>query len=204
MSKTIQLNNQLLRRYLQSLGYSVPDAQLHLIGIRGAVPTGPDTLQLVENVPNRYNDSIGTFGTHLQMFRGSVDPGATWTENPSNPNGCAHLLNGAWRYRRGLHRGKPALVQAAPVKVWRDKDKDYARDPHEMVDTGWFGINGHAGGSAPTVDANSAGCQVTAGGWTGKPWTTYRDLVYAAPQELFWYFLVDGSDLAKFAEKGVA
>lgn len=204
--KTIVLTNQLLRDYLvQKRGAERPaEGKLHLIGIRGAVPvsaapTGCVAVQLIRNTPNDYNDAIGVFGTELRLFTGSVDPGSTWTLRPSNPNGCAHLLNGHWRYQLGPHRGKPALVQAGPVKVWRDRDRDHARDPHEMVDTGWFGINIHAGGVSPDVDAYSAGCQVIHGGWAGKPWKTFYGLCKASGQRTFDYYLVDGAGLAEFA-----
>lgn len=201
---TLTLTNDLLRDYIvERLGQPRPEpGRLHLVGIRGTLPVGTRDLRPVANVPNRYNDAIGCFGTHLELFTGTVDPGSTWTLNPSNPEGCAHLLNGRWEYRLGLHRRKPALVQAAAVKVWRDRDRDGARDPHEIVDEGWFGINGHAMGARPSIGAHSAGCWGPSGGWTGKQWLAFYGLCKAANdagQKTFHYYLFDGAGLLEFA-----
>jgi hypothetical protein len=77
------------------------------------------------------------------------------TDPSTGAPGRAELAPGVWRYRIGIHGlSKPkaqrykALVQAAPVSV--------RRDGRDGLDTGWFGINIHRGGSAST---GSAGCQ---------------------------------------------
>lgn len=191
----IEITNNLIRSYLERLGHAAAPGRLHILGLRGADCLGPTTITRNRNEPNRYNDTICLFGTHLECFRATVDPGRTWTRNPSNPKGAAHLENGRWQYRFGPHRKRPALVQAGPVVVRRDRDRDDLAEPGEPLDRGWFGINIHAGGTAPTVDAWSAGCQVIAGGWTGKPWTRFYRLLKASGQGEFEYFLVDAKGL---------
>lgn len=192
----IRLTNAMIRAAIQRLGYPDPEVgKLHILGLRGATPDGLVAVKQVPNLPDRYNDTICVFGSALVPMAGSVDPGATFTRSPLHPQGCAHLLNGAWLYKRGLHKGRRALVQAAPVRIWRDKDKDFKRDPHELVEEGWFGLNIHAAGTGPLIGSWSAGCQVIAGGWDGSAWKTFMRLIRAADQPTYRYYVADASDL---------
>lgn len=195
----IQLSNALIRAAIQRLGYPDPEVgKLHILGLRGATPTSATEITRCENLPDRYNDVICTFGTTLFLAKATVDPGATYTRTPLHPKGAAHLLNGCWTHKRGLHKGRPALVQAAPVRIWRDTDKDYKRDPAESsVYDGWFGINIHAGGTSPSIGAWSAGCPAIAGGWTGTPWTTFMRLINAADQETYRFYMMDAKELVE-------
>lgn len=192
----IPLSNDRIRQAISGAGYGSPAPnRLHLLGVRGATPAGPAVLWTAPNVADRYNDSIVVFGRALRAFLGSVDPGAWYTNRPLDSDGCAHLLNGHWTYQFGTHRGHPALVQAAPVKVWRDKDKDTTRDPHELTESGWFGINIHAGGVGLNVGPNSAGCQVIQGGWTGEAWESFYRACERSGQSHFDYWLIDAETL---------
>ena len=78
------------------------------------------------------------------------------------------LKPGVWRYQKGKHKrnspfGYMAFVQAAPVTVVRDQKGE---------DTGFFGINIHAGGIGTT---SSLGCQTV----YKLQWLEFRSLVYA-------------------------
>ena len=98
----------------------------------------------------------------------TTDPGLYYRLNPSRVEGTAILKAGfiksAWKL--GLHKGeKRALVQAAPVTVWRDADRDAEIDigaeGPQSQQTGTFGINIHrAGKASEVVDKWSAGCIV--------------------------------------------
>ena len=95
----------------------------------------------------------------------TTDPGTKAVKEFHNPNGVARLVPG--QYRRShiirLHQGKyEALGQNAPVKVWRDKNKDMSFD-EVTIQEGVFGINIHR--SNPTTESAyvenwSEGCQV--------------------------------------------
>ena len=94
----------------------------------------------------------------------TTTPGRYYTRNPINRKGAARIALGkqtAWRM--GLHKQKqPALVQAAPVVVHRDLNKDGSRKG-DKLDTGWFGINHHTTDmdfDSVLVGQNSAGCCV--------------------------------------------
>jgi hypothetical protein len=194
----LTLNNPRIRMVLKRL--QLPDAEfgrVHLIGIRGALPD-PDGVTIrtgAGNDPNAYNDAIGVFGPTLRLYKGSVDPGLTPTLDPMNPQGCAHLLNGAYLYQPGMHKGHPALIPAGPSRVWRDANRDGIRDPHDQVETGSFGIDIHAGGTSSQVNDWSAGCQVVWGGWSGASWLEFRQLYMQSCQREFRYYLLDASDL---------
>jgi len=156
----------------------------------------PGYVSLTPKKFNHYTSTIGCFGAGFQLWEGSVDPGDDYTYSPTNPAGVAHLCDGKWTYHLGEHKGHPALVQAGPVQVWRDYDEDFAQDAGEVVESGWFGINIHAGGTGPTIDDYSAGCQIIRGGWTGDPWLTFYERCEAAGQANFNYYLLPASDVA--------
>lgn len=145
---------------LRSLGYRVHyDGQLNIVAER--------------RYPHRYNEfndrlivAYRSRPHHLDYpltiheFKLTTLPGAHYLSNLLNPKGTAILAPGQYRYKLGSHRGKPALVQAAPVTVYRDKNRDQNFD---LVDpeTGYFGINIHrAGRFSHFVNSWSAGCQV--------------------------------------------
>lgn len=193
----IALSNAGIRAALVRLRYEAAPHQVHLLGIRGATPVGPDVIQLTQNLPDCYNDTIAAFGAEWQLFPASVDPGQTYTDRPLDADGCAHLCNGRYEYRVGEHRGHVALVQVGAVRVWRDRDKEHVQDPHELVETGEFGINIHAGGTQISVGPNSAGCQVIQGGWEGRYWNRFLELCAGSGQRRFSYFLVDALDLMR-------
>lgn len=75
----------------------------------------------------------------------STVPGWSGLERPANPGGVAVLRPGQYRqaYSRGLHKGRPALVQVGPVTIQRDSDHDRIVDPGAVTYDGWFGINIH-------------------------------------------------------------
>ena len=101
------------------------------------------------------------------IFQITTDPGIKSLKVPMNAKGTAILVPGQYRgsHKIGLHQGKyEALVQCAPVKVYRDANRDDILDVNKRtIDTGMFGINIHKAGLASViVDGWSAGCQVLA------------------------------------------
>ena len=98
----------------------------------------------------------------------TTEPGKFFTVKPENPKGAARIAFGQFKaWHVGIHKaGKPsaheALVQAAPLPVHRDLNKDGSRTG-DKVDEGMFGINQHSGFNASVKDIGhaSAGCLVT-------------------------------------------
>lgn len=149
----------------EAKGYKFFDSgefNLNIIGVRSSVKT-----------PNGFDDTIHFIFKDkkgilvISSFPATTDPGLDYLKNPINPNGTAILVPGQYpgMWQIGFHQNKyEALVQAKPVKVYRDNDKDaeFDLDP-KSIDSGLFGINmHHAYDKAIVAEVGkwSAGCQV--------------------------------------------
>lgn len=102
-----------------------------------------------------------------RAFPITTRPGGMLFSGPAaNPEGIAILQPGSYKYKLGEHKGKPALVQAAPVNLARDNDGNgVPLTDAEMAALAehpqWAGINIHrAGAASRSVGRWSAGCQV--------------------------------------------
>tara|TARA_B100001123_G_scaffold356893_1_gene410779 strand:+ start:6449 stop:7285 length:837 start_codon:yes stop_codon:yes gene_type:complete len=159
--------------HLKSLGHEVMwegDYHLNLFGIRSKSTT-----------PNSFDDTFGCAYTEnglwtVHYWPSTTDPGTYWLDNPMKVAGTAILIPGqyhAWKIDgHGKTKYEALCQRAAPVKVWRDSNKDDVLDHNpESVDEGWFGINLHRSSLSTdtmeeAVDAKvgkwSAGCQVHA------------------------------------------
>jgi hypothetical protein len=168
---------------------------INLIGVRGYRDGKP-----AENAPNRYNDTLAVVrrdpAQRCSELRASVDPGDRYTRDPLHPAGCANLSPGQYRYKLGLHKGRPALVQAGPVRVWRDSNENYSRERGEREESGYFGLNIHDGGSGEHVGGWSAGCQVVHGGADGAAWQELLRLARKHPGPTILYTLIECAELA--------
>lgn len=99
------------------------------------------------------------------QWMATTDPGKKAVLEYHNPNGVARLVPGQYRGSHivRLHQGKyEALCQDKPVKVYRDKNKDFQFD-EKTIEEGIFGINMHR--SNPTTESAyvenwSEGCNV--------------------------------------------
>jgi hypothetical protein len=87
--------------------------------------------------------------------------------NPMNPKGAARIALGQYKsWAVGTHVGASgkdpheALIQCAPIDVYRDSKKDFKREG--PIYTGIFGVNQHWGYDQPKDDVGtaSAGCLV--------------------------------------------
>lgn len=159
----VHLTNALIRSVCEEQGFGTPKpGVLHVLAIRDAQPAGATSINIgATPKPDRWDDTLGCFGTALEVFPGTTDPGKYHSQHPSDPQGAAWLIPGKWAYKKGKHKGLVALVQAGEVTVRRDRDRDSRPEYGEPLDTGWFGINCHRGGkSSLPVGKWSAGCMV--------------------------------------------
>lgn len=145
-----------LIKILKRLKYVVYDKpyQLNIFGIRS-----PETNS------NKFDDELHVFfkddksvWRHYK-YQVTTDPGTYWLLNPLQVLGTAILKAGQYinSYRLGLHKGQyEALVQAKPVTVLRDYDRNAVLDfANGKEDKGMFGVNIHrssATGSSKSVD----------------------------------------------------
>jgi len=139
----------------KELGFTWHNCQL--VGIRSR-----------EDKPDVFDDVMHVFNNeqHLVMPC-TTNPGRYWLMNPMNPKGTAVVLanrqyTNLWKL--GLHQGKyKALVQAFPIYVCRDADRDEKSEDNGPTDFGYFGINFHhanANLKSVVIGKWSAGCQV--------------------------------------------
>ncbi|MBD3286128.1 hypothetical protein GF359_06415 [candidate division WOR-3 bacterium] len=189
--KKIQLTYPLVCEFLSALRIEVgtEEDELNILCLEGASPR-PELEGLIEvtrNTPDIYNDCIvlawtDIKGTHLAVMRGTTEPGSYYTTVNPHPEGAAHLVWGRHLYRRGKHRGKPALVSATGMdRVWRDRDGDFGQDMEERIYKGRFGIHVHAGGSGKSIGRWSAGCIAICGGYEGEPYSFFTERINAHP-----------------------
>ena len=165
------LNRDRIKAYFDKKGYIFwegGDFDLNIIGVRNKVPK-----------VNEFNDALMCIWKEQGQWKQGIwpattDPGLYYLNAPINVKGTAILCPGQYRssHSVGLHQNKyEALVQVAPVKVWRDANRDNKLDFDGEVDEGYFGINIHHAAAVGTPDADaqggtnaienySAGCQV--------------------------------------------
>jgi len=154
---------------------------------------------------DHYDDVMVVFGRkpggeqYLETFAASAKPGLAWVRHRSyagSGRGCPTVQPGQYKYARGKHKGRSAMRQASgyPVCVIRDLDQDARLEESDLVDYPLYtGINIHAGGIGSHIGYNSSGCQIIRGGWYGRAWRTFHDLIYrvAGKQKLFHYTVAD-------------
>ena len=171
--------------------------QLNIIGVRTATV-----------VPNKFDDNMFVFWMNDNgSFEGrkypvTTDTGTFWLKNPKEQNGSALLKAGQYidSWQKGFHNRNeptkryPALVQAKPITVFRDYNKDNVLDFDGKEQTGLFGINIHRvnpSATSTTVDRWSAGCQVFANPNDFADFMKLVDKHIASVGNAFTYTLVD-------------
>jgi hypothetical protein len=160
--------------------------------------------------PNEFNDrrivlEIVDVPRILGNWEATTEPGDYYTIHPMNAKGAARIAFGqyeAWQVGYHGHRDThEALIQVAPIKVYRDYNKDYKRTG-DFLDTGLFGVNQHWGYDMPVTKVYnaSAGCLVGRGRESHKQFMKIikGDRRYAAnPKYIFWTAIVPGDELIK-------
>jgi peptidoglycan hydrolase-like protein with peptidoglycan-binding domain len=157
--------------YMQKKNYFIcrhPDCK-NIVYVEGVDADG----SLNPQTPNAFEDlrivfSIGPDGKPLiQPWVATTEPGKPYVMNPMNPKGAACIAIGQYKsWAVGTHVGASgkdpheALIQCAPIDVYRDSKKDFKREG--PIYTGIFGVNQHWGYDQPKDDVGtaSAGCLV--------------------------------------------
>lgn len=136
---------------LKELGFT--PQPLSIVGIRSKA-----------DIPDAFDDKIYLITpTQYLGFDATTNPGVHWLKTFFSPGGTAVLKPGQYLYQVGIHRGYEALVQAAPVTIYRDTNQDSKSDEGGKEETGYFGINIHRAAQDHISKINdmwSAGCQV--------------------------------------------
>ena len=163
-----------IKTVMRTKGYRIyetpsTDWNLNIVGIRNTNLN-----------PKKFDDTLVVFHKflgedHMIYYPVTTDPSEHYLHNPLPAvanKGTAILVPGQYRsaYEIGMHRagqlgGHKALIQKAPVEVYRDNNRDGQLD-FTTPETGLFKINIHKGprnGNWDSHSANySAGCTVFA------------------------------------------
>lgn len=192
-------------RNVERLGYKVFTSgqyNLNLIGVRSSAT---DAGKFDDWITCWYKNENDQWVSH--WWAATTDPGDYWLENPMNVDGTAIMVPGQYRglWKVGQHKGYKAFQQAGSVSVYRDDTRDRRLHTSGPIDSGFFGINGHASDSDPWDSSDrirqevgrwSAGCQV----WADS--AGFREAVELAEKSIqigfsnsFTYTLVQESDV---------
>jgi lysozyme family protein len=162
------LASRIVRYMVEQNYYLAQGIQLYnIVYLEGADPDGTPN----SNKPNCFNDRrliiqvLQCVPAIIGNWEATTEPGSHYTYNPMNPKGAARIKFGqykAWRIgTHGTAEPHEALLQAAPITVHRDANKDFKRTG-DNLDTGLFGVNQHYGFDYPqnNIRYASAGCLV--------------------------------------------
>jgi hypothetical protein len=208
----LKLGNDLASRivkYMLAKKYKVfTDSQYYnIVYVEGMNPNG----KLNNDAPNHFNDIRTVIAFEqgvpkiLGVWEATTEPGSKYTYQPMNPKGAARIHFGQYKAwcvgMHGVSNAHEALVQVAPVTVWRDLNKDFIR-PGDKAETGLFGINQHWGYDYPKNDIRgaSAGCLVgrTTQGHREFMALVKRDKRYLTSNRyVFNSTIIAGNDLVK-------
>jgi hypothetical protein len=206
-----------LNRYMRSKGYDVSTGskEYNIVYIEGACEDGTANADEFDVFNDRrivmeFADGKPTITNH---WLATTEPGKYWTYNPYNGYAAARIQINQFKstWRIGIHKGPSAgsvahkaLIQARPITVHRDVNRDGKRT-RDQIQRGNFAINQHRGfGGNKNIDRQSAGCLV---GWRPAGHTEFmaileEDARYQRnPQYLFTTTIIDGDDFAKFTNK---
>jgi hypothetical protein len=172
------------------------DYNLNLIGIRSTQDLHANT----------FNDlfciaySVGG-AKALHVFACTTDPGVYYRANPLTDRGTAILAPGHYSglWKMGLHKGQyQALVQASPVALLRDNNRDQKLNFVDKAVPEMAGINCHratGNGTSTQVDKWSAGCQVIANSENFNQLISLCNLSAKQWGNLFSYTLLEDKDI---------
>ena len=158
-------------KYMKDKGYYISQGvkQYNIVYIEGMNVDG----SLNSDAPNYFNDRrmviqiLDGVPAIIGNWEATTKPGFYYTDNPMNPSGAATIKLGQFKaWVVGIHYGggsdpHEALVQDAPITVYRDLNQDMQR-VGDKTDTGIFDINQHWGFDLPqdNISFGSAGCLV--------------------------------------------
>jgi len=169
-----------------------------LVGLRGFDISGVRNQDEID----AFNDTMLVINANeAHAFSCTMDPGLDWIRKPMaavSGKGTARLMEGAYIYKRGLHKGIEAFTQASQVIVRRDQNRNAVWEQHEPMEKGWFAINIHPKlKNSKNVSTNSAGCTVINSMQNEKPWLEFKVMLYKSKQEKFPYIVLDQMTVIK-------
>lgn len=188
-----------LRQALQRKQYRFfdqGDYNLNLIGIRNTQDLHANTFNDLFCVAYSVDGAKS-----LHVFACTTDPGTYYRQHPVNDRGTAILPPGQYpgMWKMGLHKGQyQALVQASPVALLRDNNRDKNLNFVDKAAPEMAGINCHrasSNGTSNQVDKWSAGCQVIASSEDFNQLMSLCNLAAKQWGNLFTYTLLEDKEI---------
>jgi peptidoglycan hydrolase-like protein with peptidoglycan-binding domain len=195
--------------YMKNKGYYISQGinKFNIVYVEGINADG----SLNTDSPNYFNDRrmvlqiADGVPAIIGNWEGTTEPGDYYTDNPMNPEGAARIKFGQYKaWSVGIHYGggsepHQALVQDAPITVYRDANRDGLRTGDKQ-ETGLFDVNQHWGYDLPYNDVYyaSAGCLVgrTRDGHIDFMTLIKKDRRYQLNKNyLFYTTVIPGDDL---------
>ena len=174
------------------------DYNLNIVGVRND-----------SGKADKFDDNINLFykidgDWVVDCYTATTEPGTSILQRPIVKKGTAILIPDQYRgaYKIDIHGGKrkyKAVCQRnAPVKVWRDDNRDRDPDYGGTVYKGMFGINIHRQWGPDDRDYTggvSAGCQVFQSSKDFYEFMEICEIAADAYSNSFTYTLLDERDI---------
>ena len=178
------MDKELLIEVLKSVNFKIFDNQLNIVAVRKSF-----------TLDNKFTDEMYVWSDSVpfQRFQITTKPGRNWWENFTRKEGVAALVENQYidTWALGFHRGQyEALVQAKPVLVYRDNNKNTTLDT-KVTQRGLFGINVHRANRTATslfVNLWSAGCLVFA---NPNEYSRFMNICKESNQDYFTVSLIN-------------
>ena len=172
--------------------------EINIIYVEGMNTDG----KLNNDEPNQFNDVRMVLDFQLRLlgcWSATTEPGRWYTEYPMNIKGAARIAFGQYQaWQVGIHKDHQALVQATPITVHRDRNKDGLRTGDAIYE-GLFGVNQHWGYDLPidNIGKASAGCLVGRSRQGHREFMTLvkSDCRYKDKNYIFTTIVVPGNEL---------
>jgi hypothetical protein len=186
----------------QKLGYTIDKRpfKLNIIGVRNSAAT--NQIKFDDQIAFFHYDQNGNLVGNVAPA--TTDPSTYFLNNPINSRGAGILKSGEYKdaYQLGLHRNSyKALVQAKPVTVIRDNDRNSFINYFAPTQTGLFGINIHRASltknNVTDIETDSAGCQVFQNASDFNSMMQMADTSNQKYGNKFSYILIDERDTLK-------
>lgn len=174
------------------------DYNLNIVGVRndsGKADKFDDNINLLYKIDGDWV---------VDCYPATTEPGTSILQRPIVKKGTAILIPDQYRgtYKIDIHGGKrkyKAVCQrSAPVKVWRDNNRDRNPDYGGTIYKGMFGINIHRQWGPDDRDYTggvSAGCQVFQSSKDFYEFMEICDVAADIYSNSFTYTLIDERDV---------
>ena len=171
-------------RALKNKKYKIEDRMI--IGVRCDYTSNfTDYIILIDSTNNIF-----------KKYKATTLAGLTYLNNPLNKKGTALLIEAQHlnAFKLGKHQGKyDALVQAKPLEIYRDDNKNNIPDFKGLIYNEMIGLNiHHAGEDSKVINNWSAGCQVIA---NIQDWIEFYENVRGWNQKYYNYTLLNKKDI---------